>query len=65
MPKSTTFCNDWLKLVFNATATAHGIATVNGVGYALIPPPLPEESRHVPGLTLELSLDKTGLNISV
>lgn len=47
------------------SAAAHGIATVNGVGYALIPPPLPEESRHVPGLTLELSLDKTGLNISV
>lgn len=23
MPKSTTFCNDWLKLVFNATATAN------------------------------------------
>lgn len=47
------------------SAAAHGIAIVNGVGYALIPPPLPEESRYVPGLTLELSLDKTGLNISV
>lgn len=47
------------------SAAAHGIAIVNGVGYALILPPLPEESRHVPGLTLELSLDKTGLNISV
>lgn len=23
MPKSNTFCNDWLKLVFNATATAN------------------------------------------
>lgn len=23
MPKSTTFCNDWLKLVFNAIATAN------------------------------------------
>lgn len=50
--------------VFNS-AVAHGIATVNGVGYAFNPPPLPEESRYVPGLTLELSLDKTGLNISV
>ncbi len=50
--------------VFNS-ATAHGITTVNGVGYAFTPPPLPEESRYVPGLTLELSLDKTGLNISV
>lgn len=47
------------------SATAHGIATVNGVGYAFNPPPLSEESRYVPGLTLELSLDKTGLNISV
>lgn len=65
MPKSTTFCNDWLKLVFNATATAHGIATVNGVGYAFNSFFLSEESRYVPGLTLELSLDKTGLNISV
>ena len=50
--------------MFNS-ATAHGIATVNGVGYAFNPPPLPEESRYVPGLALELSLDKTGLNISV
>lgn len=28
-------------------------------------PPLPEEPRYVPGLTLELSIDKTKLDLDV